>query len=178
MRQPSTERYGVVARLLHWSIAALIFTLLALGWYMVGLTYFDRWYNAALSWHRVLGLLVLTLALTFLLWRQIAPSPPLPTTISRAQQVAANAAHHLLFTLMVLIPVTGYLVSTSAGKSIEVFGWFAVPPLIDVNDTLRELAIKIHFYCAYGTGLLALGHAGAALKHQFIDKDGILSRML
>ena len=173
-----TERYHLITRALHWSIALLIVTLLALGWYMVGLTYFDRWYNAALSWHRVLGLSVLALALIFLPWRLLMPAPPLPESVGRLQHLAATGVHYLLLLMMLLIPLTGYLVSTSAGKSIDVFGWFAVPPLVVVDERLRDLAIKIHFYCAYGTGFLALGHAGAALKHQFIDKDGILSRML
>ena len=178
MQPTPTERYHLITRLLHWSIAFLIFTLVTLGWYMVGLTYYDRWYNAALSWHRVLGLSVLALAVTLLIWRLVMPAPPLPASLGRLQRAAATGTHHLLLTMMVLIPVTGYLVSTSAGKSIDVFGWFAVPALVDVSESLRDLAIKIHFYCAYGTGLLGLGHAGAALKHQFIDRDGILSRML
>jgi cytochrome b561 len=94
------------------------------------------------------------------------------------ERLAATAVHMLLLAMMVLIPVTGYLISTSAGKAIEVFGWFEIPAVLDVDTGLRDLAIRLHFYCAYGTGVLALGHAAAALKHQFIDRDGILARML
>lgn len=74
--------------------------------------------------------------------------------------------------------MTGFLVSTSAGKSIEVFNWFEMPVLIDVSDDWRELLIDLHYYLSYGVGLIALGHASAAIKHQFVDRDGTLARML
>lgn len=178
MLKNTIERYGLVTKLLHWTIAVLILGLIWLGWYMVDLTYFDRWYNESLSWHRSLGLTVLTLAVALILWKRVSPSPQLPGSISGFQRRAASAMHHLLLTLMVLIPITGYLVSTSAGKTIPFFGWFEVPALIPVSTWLRDLAIKLHFYLAYGIGVLAAGHAAAAIKHQFIDRDGVLARML
>ena len=80
--------------------------------------------------------------------------------------------------MMLLIPVTGYLISTSAGKPIQLFNWFALPAVIDVDEELRDLAITVHYYLAYATLFLVLGHAGAALKHHFINKDDTLKRML
>lgn len=179
MLRNSSDRYGLVTKVLHWSIAVLMLGLIGLGWYMVDLTYFDRWYNASLSWHRILGLVVLGLATLFVLWKQVSPSPHHHLArIGPLQRVAASLVHRLLVLMMFLLPVTGYLISTSAGKAIDVFGWFEIPALIDVDTALRDVAIWIHYYAAYGTGLLALGHAAAALKHQFIDKDGLLARML
>jgi cytochrome b561 len=177
MWRNSAERYGLITKCLHWSVAVLIFALIVLGWYMVDLTYFDRWYNASLAWHKALGLLVLTLGVSLVSWKLISRSPPYPSSIPRWQQLAASAVHHVLLLMMILLPLTGYLISTSAGKAVDIFGWFVIPPVIEVDTALRDLAIKIHFWCAYGTGLLALAHAGAALKHQFIDRDGVLSRM-
>jgi len=80
--------------------------------------------------------------------------------------------------LMVLIPLTGYLVSTSDGKAVIVFSWLKIPAVIAHDPTLRDWAVTLHYYLAYGVLFLALGHAGAALKHQFMDKDGTLARML
>ena len=177
MLRNSISSYGWLTKGLHWTIAALIFGLIGLGWYMVDLTYFDRWYNASLSFHRALGLLVLVLGCALVCWKIISASPAYPPSVGPLSRLAATAVHALLMLMMVLIPVTGYLISTSAGKAIDVFGWFEVPPLVDVNTAVRDLAIQVHYFSAYGTGVLALAHAAAAFKHQFIDHDGILARM-
>ncbi len=174
----SSERYGLVTKLLHWAIAFAIFGLIALGWYMVDLTYFDRWYNASLAWHKTLGMSVLGLGVVFVIWKFVSPSPRHPPSLGALQMLAATLAHYVLMTMMVLIPISGYLISTSAGKPVEIFTWFSIPALIEVDDRLRDIAITVHYWCAYGTGALALGHAGAAFKHQFIDRDGILARMI
>jgi cytochrome b561 len=81
-------------------------------------------------------------------------------------------------TMMLALPVTGYLVSGSAGQAIPVYGWFEVPALARLEAGARDLVIAIHYYCAYGTGALAALHAAAAVKHQFVDRDGLLARMI
>lgn len=170
--------YGRVSRMLHWSIALGIFGLVGLGWYMVGLTYFDPLYHTALIWHKAVGMGVLALGVLFLLWKQVSPSPPHPASLRGLQLRAANMVHLLLSLMILTIPLTGYVISTSDGKPIEL-GWgIAVPAVFKIETWLRDLAIEVHFWSAYGTAVLAMGHAGAALKHQFVDGDGILSRML
>jgi cytochrome b561 len=173
----SPDRIGLVTRLLHWIIAALIISLTWLGWYMVDLTYFDRWYNASLHWHKSLGMLVLGLALLKIAWQFYTP-PPHAAPLRDWERRAATTMHVVLLIMMVLIPVTGFLISTSAGQAVKVFDWFEVPPLIARNETVRDLAIELHFWLAYGTIVLVCGHAGAALKHQFINRDGTLVKML
>jgi cytochrome b561 len=178
MFRNTDTRYGLVAKFLHWSIAALILGLIWLGWYMVGLTYFDKWYNESLSLHKACGLLVLGLALLKLGWLAYSPSPAFPPGLARWEQIAARSVHHILILMMVLIPVTGYLISTSAGKPVSFFGLLDVPAVVPVGERLRDLAIDAHFYLAYGTGVLAAGHVLAACKHQFLDRNGTLARML
>ncbi|HMM75815.1 MAG TPA: cytochrome b [Gammaproteobacteria bacterium] len=178
MLKNTAERYGLLTKLLHWIIAFSILGLIWLGWWMVDLSYYDPWYHKSLSLHRVLGLAVLGLAIVMLLWQRVSRPPALPASIPRAQRIAAHAVHHLLFLMMLLLPVTGYLISTSAGQGIPVYDLFEVPALLRVDEETRDLVIAIHYYCAYGTGLLAAVHAAAALKHQFIDRDGILARMI
>ena len=170
--------FGWLTRLLHWSIALLIIFLIWLGWYMVDLTYFDKWYNESLSLHRALGLLVLVLACLKIGWQIYTPVPGGVPTLKRWERLGSHAMHMLLLAMMVLVPVSGYFISTSAGKAIDIFGWFDVPALVKISTSTRDLAIELHFWLAYGTGVLALGHAAAALKHQFLNKDGTLRRML
>lgn len=172
------RRFGLLTRLLHWVIAALILFLVWLGWYMVGLDYYDRWYYGARSWHESLGMCVLLLALAKVAWQWYSPLPDAQAGLRPRERAAAAAMHYLLLLLMLLIPLTGYLTSTSDGKAVPVFDWFQVPALVAHHTALRDWAIRLHYLMAYGIIVLVLGHAGAALKHQFIDRDGTLARML
>ncbi len=174
----STTSFGLITKCLHWATALLIIALIALGYYMVGLSYYDRWYHDALQAHKAFGMLVFVLGVMTLAWRRVSPSPPLHDTLKRWERIAATAMHHTLLLLVLLIPVTGFLVSTSEGKAVEFFDWFEVPALVVVGAGLREFVIAIHFYCSYGTAALVTLHAAAALKHQFIDRDDTLKRML
>ena len=174
----TTERFGAISILIHWVMAVGIVGVFALGWYMVDLSYFDKWYNSSLSLHKAFGMVVLALALLKLGWMIYSPTPQLADNLSRRQRLAAKFIHHLLLAMMFLIPLTGYLISTSAGGTISMFGWFDLPALIAVDDQSRQLAVEYHFYLAYGTAVVVLGHIGAALKHQFINRDGTLLRML
>ena len=169
-------RYDLATRILHWLQAALILGLVALGWWMTGLTYYDRWYNDALFWHRALGLLVLVVA-ACQFGRRHWRTPP-PALLAGWEQWAASAMHRLFLLLMLLLPVSGYLISTSAGASIPLPGGIEVPALVAVADNLREIAVNVHYWLAYGIAALAALHAAAAFKHHFIHRDEVLRRML
>jgi len=171
-------RFGLFSKLLHWTLALLMLGLIWLGWYMVDLTYYDKWYNASLHYHKSLGILALVLAAVKLGWQVYTPAPGSLAELQPWEKAAAKVMHYLLWGMLALIPITGYLISTSAGKPIQLFNWFAIPAIVDVDETLRELAIDIHFYLAYATLFLVSGHAGAALKHHFINRDETLRRML
>jgi len=172
------QRYGLVTKALHWATALLILGLVALGWWMVDLSYFDRWYTRALAWHRAFGLAVFVLGVLTLMWHRVS-LPPGPQASLRAwERKAATGMHHLLLLLVLAIPASGYVISTSAGQGIDVFGWFEVPAIGAVGPRLRDVAIDVHFYLAYAILALVGLHAGAALKHQFIDRDGTLARMI
>ena len=177
MLRNTANRFGLVAKSLHWSVAVLILGLVWLGWYMVDLTYYDRWYNDSLTAHRALGLLVLVLAVAKIGWALVPPSPA-PTAATAWERAAAKAMHHVLYLLMLALPITGYVISSSKGAAIPIFSWFDVPALFSVSEKWRDIAIELHYYLAYGIVVLVAGHAGAAIKHQFIDRDGTLGRML
>ena len=80
--------------------------------------------------------------------------------------------------MMLLIPLSGYVISTSSGDAVVLFGGVAVPALFTISESARDLAIAVHYYCAYGTVALVMLHAAAALLHQFVKRDGTLRRML
>ena len=116
----TAEQYGLVTKSLHWLTALLIIGLIALGWYMVGLTYYDPWYHQSLETHKALGMAVFALGVLTLAWRRVSPSPG-HDGLRRWERIAATAMHHTLFLLVFLIPVTGFLVSTSEGQAVSFF---------------------------------------------------------
>lgn len=172
------SHYGLVSKALHWVIALLILGLVWLGWVLVDLGYYSRWYNTALVWHQVLGMLVLALAAFKLVWMLYSPGPAPQAELRPWERGASRLVHWVFFLMMFLIPVTGYLTSTSEGDGVAVFGWFEIPAAIPVSAALRDWSIDVHYYTAYGVFFLAIVHAGAALKHQFLDRHGTLRRML
>lgn len=184
MPQP-TPRYTSVAIALHWIIAAVIiaqvFGGLAMGNFPDGPLKF-----AAYQWHKTLGLLVLFLSLSRLAWRVLNPppaEPPMPAWQSAVSQIT----HTVFYALMIAIPLTGWALVSLSPREVPTLVFNAVPwphlaGLADLSTAAKsqwvEVAHGAHTALAFATmGLLAL-HVGAALKHQFIDKDNLLARMV
>ena len=177
MIRNSTNSYGLVSKLLHSLIAFSIIGLIGLGWWMVGLSYYDAWYHTGLELHRAIGICVLLLASVFAIWKVISPSPGLQESLKPMEKVGAKVVHVILLLSMFVVPLTGYAISTSSGSGFTFFGLFDIPSILAITDTTRDLAIDLHYYIAYGLIAVVLLHAGAAFKHQFIDKKGTLKRM-
>ena len=177
MPHDSESSYGLVLRALHWVIAFLIIALIPLGWYMVRLDYTDPWSYDALEIHKGLGMVVLLLA-SIMGAKQIAQRT---TVIAKPRKqweaLATKIIHYLLYALMLVVPATGYMISTSAGAGVSIFGLFEVPAVMPKSVPLRDAAISVHYYFAYaGVGLIAF-HIAGALKHHFIERDDALKRM-
>ena len=178
MWRSGRDHYGLVAIGFHWSIAIVFVGLVGLGAWMVGLTYYDTWYNDSLALHKAIGIVVLALALAKFAWKLADRKPGFGPEVRAYERAGATATHWILGALLVVLPVTGYLISTSEGAGIDVFGLFEVPAFFDVTAGTRDLAIDLHYYLAYG-GIALVGiHAGATFKHTFIDKGSTLIRML
>ena len=169
--------YGLVARTLHWVVAVLIIALIPLGWYMIRLDYYHPWSHDALALHKGLGMVVLFLAAIMISWQIALHRTRITVARKPWEELAAKITHILLYALMLVVPVTGYIVSTSAGAGVSVFELFEVPAVLPKSVPLRDAVISVHYYFAYvGAGLIAL-HVGGALKHHFIDRDDTLRRM-
>ena len=171
-------RYTKTAMLLHWLIALLIVCAFALGLTMVDIHGFTPTKLHYYSWHKWLGCTVFGLACLRLLWRLWHQPPPYPYTMSKWQQNAASGLHGLMYFLIFAIPVSGYFYSLAAGVPVVYLGLFPMPVLIDPNPELKPILKLVH----YTLNVVLLGgfclHVLAALKHQFIDRDKIMKRML
>lgn len=169
------DGYGLVTRLLHWISALAILFLFALGVWMVGLDYYSPYYTRAPDLHRSLGIIFGIALLARLLW-VLANSRPANPELSRLERSIAGIVQWSFYPLLLAIVVSGYMISTSDGRPIDVFGIFSLPSA--VNDrSVTETAGLLHRWIAYGTMALAGLHTAAALKHHFIDRNSVLKRM-
>lgn len=187
-RDPGQRRYSAVAIALHWTIAASILLLLISGlWMTDAINVPDTRANAfaVYQWHKSLGLSVLVLSFARLAWRLVNPPPPLPADMGRLERLAAHTTHVAFYVLMIGMPLLGWaMVSASVfGLPTIVFGLFEWPHIPMLSGLEDKAPVEAALKAAHSTGgylmiaLLAL-HVLAALKHHFVDRDHVLTRML
>lgn len=174
--QLQTTRYGLPAVALHWLIALLIFGSFGLGQYMTELAISPEKLRL-FSWHKWLGVTIFGLVLVRVAWRLSHPPPPLPPGMPRWQQRAATASHALLYGLMLAIPFSGWLYSSASGVPTVLYGWWRLPDLLARDAALAATLKAVHVKLNKGLAVLVLLHVAAAVKHQWVDRDGLLSRM-
>ncbi|WP_420428910.1 cytochrome b [Algiphilus sp.] len=173
----SAARYGLVAQGLHWLTAFGLVGSFVLGFIMVELA-FSPLQLKMYSWHKWLGVCIWLLVLLRLLWRWWRRPPALPASTPPWQRRAAHVTHAGLYLLLVLIPVTGWLMSSAMGFQTVVFGVVPLPDLLVKNEVLGDRLAVLHSVLNKTLLALIVLHVAAALKHQFIDRDGLLWRML
>lgn len=172
-----STHYTATAKTLHWGIAVLIFGLLALGFYMQDLPLSPTKLQLY-AWHKWAGITVFLLVVVRLAWRLRHRPPALPDHMARLERAAAHAGHHLLYLLMFAIPLSGWLMSSAKGFQTVWFGVVPIPDLLGKDKGLGDLLQTVHMSLNFVMVAALLGHIGAALKHQFINKDDVLPRML
>jgi cytochrome b561 len=172
-----TRHYSSTAKSLHWLMALLFFGMLALGFYMTGLSLSPQKLQLY-SWHKWAGITVFLLALFRLAWRISHTPPDLPDTMSRAAKWLAHSGHWVLYLLMLAIPLSGWLMSSAKGFQTVWFGIVPIPDLLSRDRELGNLLAEVHGLLNWAFIALLSGHILAALMHQFINKDRLLERML
>ena len=171
----TAPRYSNVAIALHWLMALMILASLGVGWYMSGLSLSPtrlKLYN----WHKWAGVTLLALAALRLLWR-LSRRPPADLPMPAWQARAAHVTHAALYVLFFAVPLVGWAYSSAAGFPLVWFGVLPLPDFVPVDKALAEALKPWHGRLAYLLAFLAAGHIGAALKHHFMDRDGMLDRM-
>lgn len=180
MSQAIVTRYHPLARALHWVLALAIVGNFMLGVYMSDLPFSParlQYY----SWHKWAGVLVLAFSVFRLLTRLMAPPPALPLNIEAAmpgwQKLAHHATHLGLYALFFAVPLTGWAFSSAAGFPIVLFGVLPLPDFVPVSEALSDVLKEAHEIAAFGMAALVLLHVAGAVKHQVIDRDGLMNRM-
>ena len=172
---PPFPRYHPVSMALHWLLALMILGSLGAGLYMTGLPFSParlKLYN----WHKWAGTTILILSAARLLWRLThRPPPSLPMPIWQSR--VAHATHAALYALFFAVPLAGWGYSSAAGFPIVLFGVLALPDWLPVSRELADGLKTLHHWLAYALAAVVALHIAAALKHHFIDRDGLLKRM-
>jgi cytochrome b561 len=177
----TSTRYHYFAIALHWVLGLALVMIFAMGLYMADLPFSPqrlKLYN----WHKWAGVTILALTVLRLLWRLIKRPPALPAKVQATmpawQGMAYHATHGLMYALFFAVPLIGWAYSSAAGFPIVAFGVLPLPDFVPVSKELAELIKPWHEISAFGLAALVLLHVAAALKHHFIDRDGLLQRML
>ncbi len=170
--------YTKTAMFFHWITALLIVGAFFLGVTMVDMHGFSPTKLRYFSWHKWLGVTILGVSCLRLLWRLSHRPPAYAGNLPAWQSLVASGLHGLLYLLFFAIPVSGYLYSLAAGVPVVYLGLFPLPVLIAPDPELKVVLKQVH-YVLNMTLLAGVSlHVLAALKHQFIDRDGILKRIL
>ena len=169
--------YGAVARFFHWLTVALLLTIIPIGLVMGDLPR-GRLQDTLFVTHESLGLTVLGLTLFRLFWR-LPHRPPPPSPDLRPFVVrASGSVHVLLYVILLVMPVTGYLFVTYSGIALHYFGLVTVPALVSPDKPTGEWFLAVHVTLQWAIYGLALMHIGAALHHFFVRRNDVLPRMI
>jgi cytochrome b561 len=182
MTQPAlSDRYDYVAIALHWLLAVALVAIFSVGLYMADLPFSPqrlKLYN----WHKWAGVTILLLSILRLVWRLTHRPPALPATITQSMPSWQMRAHHgthvAMYLLFFAVPLIGWAYSSAAGFPIVLFGVLPLPDFLPVNKEWAELIKPLHQISAFTLAGLAAVHVAAALKHQWVDRDGLIARML
>jgi cytochrome b561 len=184
---PAIHRYTKTAMVLHWLIALLIVVNVALIWSVDWLP--EKLIRAVIDTHKSVGITVLGLVLMRLLWRVAHSPPPLPAAYPRWEKFAAHTAHATLYLLILALPLSGWMHDSAWKVAREIpmylfglFEWPRIGWIMNLEPTFKErfhnISGNIHIWLSYALYVLFFLHVGAALKHQWWDRDPELQRML
>jgi cytochrome b561 len=168
------RQFNALSRLLHWTMAAMVLTMLCIGVAMVASL---ANYHVFVSIHRPLGIAILVLVVVRFANRLWNPPPPFPATMSRAERIATTASELAMYGFMFLLPLVGWGMLSAARYPIVLFGSVHLPFILPQDAMLYAVLRKAHTTLAYLFFLTFLAHFGAILFHALIVRDGIMKRM-
>ena len=173
------DRYGLVSRLLHWTIAILFIALIPMGIFASIIPEGTEYRNAYYVVHKSIGVIVFALLLLRLIWNRKSPRPSLDASLTQRERKLAHGVHISLYVMMFAVPVTGFVMTSFHGYPTFFFAW-ELSPLWAPSDTATIIWGTLHKYLLPYVLYIILGtHILGALKHRFIDKhDAALIRMV
>lgn len=173
----TSKKYGFIAKLFHWGMALIVMGLVLLGVYMEPLD-FSPFKLSLYDWHKSFGTLVLFLVAARFLWRFTGKMPEAIDTHKGWEKFSAHIAHYILYLLMLLLPLTGWLMSSAGDFSHSFFGLFEMPDLVSKDRETFRFMRQAHEVLVYALLVVLVLHIAGAVKHHVMDKDITFKRML
>ncbi|MGC9386509.1 MAG: cytochrome b [Hydrogenovibrio sp.] len=173
----SSQTYGLVTRANHWITAVLFIGMIAFGIYMADLPKSPDKFELY-DIHKSIGVIVLALVVLRLVWLKVSPNPPVIAS-KRSEEILAHSVRGILYLGLILMPLSGWVMSNAGGHEVAVFGWFTMPQIVPENETIGGIAKGVHAIAGqFILPLAILLHIAGAMKHHFVYKDATLKRML
>lgn len=169
--------YTHTAIALHWLMALLVFVTFPIGVIMHEMALSPDKLRM-LSYHKWLGVTIFMLLVVRLAWRAAHKPAPMIAAVPKWQRAAAQGVHVLLYVLLLAIPLSGWLMSSAKGFQTVYLGVLPLPDLLAKDKVLGDALGVLHQVLNITLLILVISHIAAALKHQLIDGDGTLARML
>ena len=171
-------RYGRVSRLLHWTIAILFISLIPMGIFSSMIPEETSYRNAYYVVHKTIGVTVFLLVIVRLIWNKISKRPALDNTLTPTEKKLAHRAHNILYFMLLVIPITGFMMTSYHGYGTFFFFW-ELPPLWEQSNVYQIWGGFHKYLLPYIVYIILGAHVLGALKHQFIDKhDSAFKRMV
>jgi superoxide oxidase len=172
------DRFDQTSIILHWLTVLLIVVQFVSIWARETVDHHSNFAVTLLSLHRSAGVLIWIVVVARLCWRRyFAYLPPFPPSMPRFQQILAKANEYGLYILLLAMPITGLARVLLRGEPFELFVW-EIPALLEPDPAIRSVFVQAHAIGAKTLMVLIALHAGAALFHRLVLRDGVLQRML
>lgn len=172
---PGAYRPAAIA--LHWIVALLVLSTIPVGIMMLNDDLPRRTQDALFIYHKNLGVVIFLLVVIRIAYRAFNRPPPLPASVPPIQGAIAKATHVLLYALLLVMTISGYVYVTAGDYPLELFDAIGVPHLVSPNEDIADIAQAIHVTTRFPLVLLIILHTGAALYHALIRRDGVFTRM-
>ena len=176
MLKNTENSYGLIAKTFHWLIALAIIILITVGFIMSAMEPSPDKYELY-NMHKASGVIVLMLVVLRLLWRFSNKIVQPPEDLPNILKLAAKSGHFMLYVFMLLMPISGVLMSYFGGRDISVFGLFVIPSA-DKTPQIAGMFHQIHVLGIWAFMAVIILHISAALYHHFIRRDNVLIRMI
>lgn len=181
MLNNSSDSYGSFSKAMHWAMALVIIALVVVGTYMSDLGREDPLRRELIGLHKDVGVLAMLLIIVRLAWLRRSPAPKLPAVFTDKEVRVVSMVKTSMYVLMVLLPVSGYFMSITAGYAVSFFGLFDLPSILGKSHDLHEVAEIVHAIMGKLMILAVIVHVAGTIKHRVKDKNSesdVLQRML
>lgn len=178
----SSTRYGVVTKVFHWTVFLLFLYQYVVANIMLRIsqseTFLGFTQGVLYNWHKSIGLVVLLVVLLRLTWRRTTRLPDWAESLSEWEKNASHWIENTLYVAMFVMPISGYLFVMSGDYGVMLFGRIALPNPIGKIETMAEITRWLHIITGWVILITLVCHVGLGLKHQLINRDRFLNRML